>query len=107
MHPSGDAEQGVPRTHIVSARLDGGLVIGQTVVPDKSNAWTAIRPRLTDLELAGRVVSIDALGHPLVTAPVRPGHSTRRTPRGTHSTRCHRRHRISGRLSPRPSRGPA
>ncbi len=53
---SGDADRGVPRTHIVSARLDCGLV------PDKSNELTAIRQLLADLELAGRVVSIDALG---------------------------------------------
>ena len=56
-----DAVRGVPRTHIVSARLDGGLVIHQTAVPEKSNEWTAIRQLLADLELEGRVVSIDAL----------------------------------------------
>ena len=56
-----DAERGVPRTHIVSARLDNGLVVGQTAVPDKSNELTAIRQLLPDLVLEGRVVSIDAL----------------------------------------------
>ena len=56
-----DAVRGVPRTHIVSAQLDGGLVVHQTAVPEKSNELTAIRQRLADLDLEGRVVSIDAL----------------------------------------------
>ena len=56
-----DAARGVPRTHIVSARLDNGLVVGQTAVTDKSNELTAIRQLLPDLALEGRVMSIDAL----------------------------------------------
>lgn len=37
------------------------LVDRQTAVPDKSNELTAIRQLLSELELKGRVVSIDAL----------------------------------------------
>ena len=59
---SGDAARGLRRTHIVSARLDGGLTIGQAAVPAKSNELTAIRQLLPALELEGRVVSIDAMG---------------------------------------------
>ena len=59
---SGDAARGRRRTHIVSARLDGGLTVGQAAVPDKGNELTAIRQLLPALELKGRVVSIDALG---------------------------------------------
>ena len=61
VYASFDAERGVPRTHIFSTRLTNGLVVGPTAVPDKSNAWTAIRQLLPALELEGRVVSIDAL----------------------------------------------
>ena len=57
-----DAERGVARTHIVSARLDQGLTVGQTAVPDKGNELTALRQLLPALELAGRVVSIEAAG---------------------------------------------
>ena len=57
-----DAERGVARTHIVSARLDKGLTVGQTAVPDKGNELTALRPLLPELELEGRVVSLDAAG---------------------------------------------
>ncbi|MCY4521925.1 MAG: ISAs1 family transposase [Caldilineaceae bacterium] len=56
-----DAARGIPRTHIVSARLDCGLTVGQAAVPDKSNELTAIRQLLPAQELEGRVVSIDAL----------------------------------------------
>ncbi|MCY4521923.1 MAG: ISAs1 family transposase [Caldilineaceae bacterium] len=53
-----DTARGTPRTHIVSARLD----CGQTAVPDKGNELTALRQLLPELELEGRVVSIDAAG---------------------------------------------
>ena len=56
-----DAVRGIRRTHIVSARLDCGLVGHQTAVPEKRGELTAIRQLLVDLELEGRVVSIDAL----------------------------------------------
>ena len=59
---SGDADRGVARTHIVSARLDNGLTVGQAAVPDKGNELTALRQLLPALELKGRVVTIDALG---------------------------------------------
>ena len=59
---SGDAARGLRRTHIVSARLDNGLTIGQAAVPAKGNELTAIRQLLPALELEGRVVSIDAMG---------------------------------------------
>ena len=62
MRASADAERGVPRMHIVPARLDSGLVVGQMAVLNKSNELTAIRQLLVDLELKGRVVSIDAPG---------------------------------------------
>ena len=60
MRASFDTAQGISRTHIVSAWLDGGLVVGQTAVSDKGNELTAIRQLLPNLELEGRVVSIDA-----------------------------------------------
>ena len=56
-----DAVRGIRRTHIVSARLDCGLVVHQTAVPEKRGELTAIRQLLADLDLEGRVVSIDAL----------------------------------------------
>ena len=61
---SGDAARGLRRTHIVSARLDGGLTIGQAAVPakGKGNELTAIRQLLPALDLEDRVVSIDAMG---------------------------------------------
>ena len=59
---SGDAARGRARTHIVSARLDNGLTVGQTAVPDQGNELTALRQLLPALELKGRVVSIDAMG---------------------------------------------
>ena len=51
------------RASFDAARLDSGLVVRQTAVPEKSNALTTIRQRLADLDLEGRVVSIDALAH--------------------------------------------
>lgn len=59
---SGDADRGVARTHIVSARLDNGLTVGQAAVPDKGNELTAIRQLLPALALKDRVVTIDAMG---------------------------------------------
>ena len=59
---SGDAARELRRTHIVSARLDGGLTIGQAAVPAKGNELTAIRQLLPVLALKDRVVSIDAMG---------------------------------------------
>jgi len=59
---SGDADRGLPRTHIVSARLDNGLTVGQAAVPDKGNELTALRQLLPALELKDRVVTIDAMG---------------------------------------------
>ena len=62
MRRSGDAVRGLRRTHIVSARLDNGLTVGQMAVPAKGNELTAIRLLLPALELKDRVVSIDAMG---------------------------------------------
>ena len=59
---SGDADRGRARTHIVSARLDNGLTVGQAAVPDKGNELTALRQLLPALELKDRVVTIDAMG---------------------------------------------
>ena len=59
---SGDAARGLRRTHIVSARLDNGLTVGQMAVPAKGNELTAIRQLLPALDLEDRVVSIDAMG---------------------------------------------
>ena len=47
---SGDADRGVARTHIVSARLDNGLTVGQAAVPDQGNELTALRQLLPALE---------------------------------------------------------
>ena len=46
-----------------AARQDSGLVDHQAAVSEKSNALTAICQRLADLDLEGRVVSIDALAY--------------------------------------------
>ncbi len=59
---SGDAARGRARTHIVSARLDNGLTVGQAAVPDQGNELTALRQLLPALELKDRVVTIDAMG---------------------------------------------
>jgi predicted transposase YbfD/YdcC len=49
--------------HMVSAWAEGnGLVLGQRKVDDKSNEITAIPKLLDALELAGTVVTIDAMG---------------------------------------------
>jgi len=49
--------------HMVSAWAEGnGLVLGQHKVEDKSNEITAIPKLLNALELAGTVVTIDAMG---------------------------------------------
>ena len=50
-------------THMVSAWAEGnGLVLGQRKVDEKSNEITAIPKLLNALELAGTVVTIDAMG---------------------------------------------
>ena len=48
------SDRDIPRTHIVSARQNGSLVVGQMVVPDKLGKLTAIRQLLPHLELEGR-----------------------------------------------------
>ena len=49
--------------HMVSAWAEGnGLVLGQRKVDEKSNEITAIPKLLDALELAGAVVTIDAMG---------------------------------------------
>ena len=47
---SGDADRGVPCTHIVSVRLTSGLVVGQAAVPDKANELTTNRQLLAKRE---------------------------------------------------------
>lgn len=50
--------------HMVSAWAEGnGLVLGQRKVDEKSNEITAIPKLLNALELAGTVVTIDAMGY--------------------------------------------
>ena len=60
-----DADWGMSHTYIISARLINGLVnglvVGQTAMPDTSNALTAIRQRLPKRERENRVVSINVL----------------------------------------------
>lgn len=56
------AARGLRRIHIVSARLDDGLLVGQAAVGAKTNELTAIPQLLGDLELEGRVVTLDPLG---------------------------------------------
>lgn len=49
--------------HLVSAwARDNGLVLGQLKVADKSNEITAIPELLRALELAGCIVTLDAMG---------------------------------------------
>jgi predicted transposase YbfD/YdcC len=49
--------------HVVSAwATETGLVLGQVAVEEKSNEITAIPELLTELELAGCIVTIDAMG---------------------------------------------
>jgi predicted transposase YbfD/YdcC len=60
----GTREQGKKKlVHMVSAWAEGnGLVLGQRKVDEKSNEITAIPKLLDALELAGTVVTIDAMG---------------------------------------------
>jgi predicted transposase YbfD/YdcC len=60
----GTREQGKKKlVHMVSAWAEGnGLVLGQRKVDEKSNEITAIPKLLNALELAGTVVTIDAMG---------------------------------------------
>ena len=60
----GTREQGKKQlVHMVSAWAEGnGLVLGQRKVEEKSNEITAIPKLLEALELAGTVVTIDAMG---------------------------------------------
>src|SRR5258708_8189670 len=56
-----DKDQSVP--YIVSAWAEGnGLVLGQLKVADKSNEITAVPELLRVLELAGCIVTLDAMG---------------------------------------------
>jgi predicted transposase YbfD/YdcC len=60
---SHDRRQGKSAIHMVSAwARDNGLVLGQLKVADKSNEITAIPELLRALELAGCIVTIDAMG---------------------------------------------
>jgi predicted transposase YbfD/YdcC len=59
----GTREGGKKIVHMVSAWAEGnGLVLGQRKVDEKSNEITAIPKLLNALELAGTVVTIDAMG---------------------------------------------
>jgi predicted transposase YbfD/YdcC len=59
----GTREGGKKIVHMVSAWAEGnGLVLGQRRVDEKSNEITAIPKLLNALELAGTVVTIDAMG---------------------------------------------
>src|SRR5258708_22580097 len=59
----GTREGGKKIVHMVSAWAEGnGLVLGQRKVDEKSNEITAIPKLLDALELAGTVVTIDAMG---------------------------------------------
>jgi predicted transposase YbfD/YdcC len=60
---SHDRRRGKGAIHLVSAwARDNGLVLGQLKVADKSNEITAIPELLRALELAGCIVTIDAMG---------------------------------------------
>jgi predicted transposase YbfD/YdcC len=60
---SHDRGQGKGAIHMVSAwASENGLVLGQTKVDDKSNEITAIPQLLDLLEVAGCIVTIDAIG---------------------------------------------
>jgi predicted transposase YbfD/YdcC len=60
---SHDRANGLGPLHLVSAwSTDQGLVLGQVAVDDKSNEITAIPALLNVLDLAGAVVTIDAMG---------------------------------------------
>lgn len=60
---SHDRRRGQSAIHLVSAwARENGLVLGQLKVADKSNEITAIPELLRTLELAGCIVTIDAMG---------------------------------------------
>ena len=60
---SHDRSRGKSAIHMVSAwARDNGLVLGQVKVEEKSNEITAIPELLRVLELAGCIVTIDAMG---------------------------------------------
>jgi predicted transposase YbfD/YdcC len=60
---SHDAADGRPPLHLVSAWAhDNHLVLGQVAVQDKSNEITAIPELLKLIDIAGAVVTIDAMG---------------------------------------------
>lgn len=60
---SHDRENGKEAIHMVSAwASENGLVLGQMKVDDKSNEITAIPQLLDVLEVAGCIVTIDAIG---------------------------------------------
>lgn len=60
---SHDRRRGKSAIHLVSAwARENGLVLGQLKVADKSNEITAIPELLRALELAGCIVTIDAMG---------------------------------------------
>jgi hypothetical protein len=60
---SGAREGGKKIVHMVSAWAEGnGLVLGQRKLDEKSNEIKAIPKLLNTLELAGTVVTINAMG---------------------------------------------
>jgi len=60
---SHDRGNGIGAIHMVSAwASENGLVLGQRKVDDKSNEITAIPQLLDRLEIAGCIVTIDAIG---------------------------------------------
>lgn len=60
---SHDKARGKSAIHIVSAwGRENGLVLGQVKVDEKSNESTAVPELLRNLELAGCIVTIDAMG---------------------------------------------
>ena len=60
---SHDRKRGVKALHMVSAwACRNGVVLGQEKTQEKSNKITAIPQLLEKLELAGNIVTIDAMG---------------------------------------------
>lgn len=60
---SHDASRGMGALHLVSAwAVTNGVVLGQVRVEHKSNEITAIPVLLERLELAGQIVTVDAMG---------------------------------------------
>jgi predicted transposase YbfD/YdcC len=60
---SHDAGQGLGPLHVVSAwASEEGIALGQVATQEKSNEITAIPQLLQQIELAGTVVTIDAMG---------------------------------------------